>query len=176
MGSVPELAAQPLGVEQLARRYRELIDDPRFANVQGKIELDAWGRVVVSPATNLHGLIQGRLARRLSALAGEVLVEASVSTPRGVQVADVAWMSPPSVAALGTQTPFPRAPDLCVEVASPSNSGAELQARVSTYLASGASEVWVVRPQSRRIDAFGPDGLLDHTRIEVDLEGIFESP
>ena len=175
MGSVSDLVEQPLGIEQLGERFRALVEDPRFANVQGKVELDAWGRIIVSPASNLHALLQGRLIARLAVGGGEVLAEASVATAAGVLVADVAWMSPESADALGTQTPFPRAPDLCVEIASPSNSKAALEGKVAAYLKSGAREVWVVHPQSRQITAFGPEGALDRPSITIEMLGLFDS-
>ena len=44
----------------------------------------------------------------------------------------------------GTTTPFPNAPELCVEVLSPSNTAVEIRDKVAAYLAAGAREVWVV--------------------------------
>ena len=35
-----EVIHQPLTPEALGIRYRDLCDDPRFANLQGKIEID----------------------------------------------------------------------------------------------------------------------------------------
>ena len=54
MGKVQELIEQPLTSEELAVRYRALCEDPCFANVPGKIEVDVWGRLLMSPASNYH--------------------------------------------------------------------------------------------------------------------------
>jgi hypothetical protein len=62
-----ELTEAPLSSEELAIRYRALCDDPCYANVPGKIELDAWGRMVMTPPSFYHGVLQGRLCRRLAA-------------------------------------------------------------------------------------------------------------
>jgi hypothetical protein len=64
---------------------------PRFENLPGKIELDAWGRILMSPASNDHGIVQGRLCQRLVVLGGQALVGASVVTAEGIE----AWIACP---------------------------------------------------------------------------------
>ena len=49
------------------------------------------------------------------------------------------------------------APDLAVEVRSPSNSLAEMQRRVEIYLAAGCPLVWVVDPATRTVTVHAPD-------------------
>ena len=94
MNAIPEVAERELTSEELAERYRGICADVLFENLPGKVELDTWGRMIMSPASNYHGLLQGRLTRRFSlALAGEVITEAAVLTALGLQVADVAWAS-----------------------------------------------------------------------------------
>ncbi len=174
MGSFSDLIEKPLTTEQLAQRYRALSDDPRFANLPGKVELDVWGRITVSPASNLHALLQGRLIQRLAPLGGEALAEASVATSIGIIVADIAWLSPDSASTFGTVTPYPRAPDLCIEIVSPSNSRTEIEAKIQAYLGSGAKEVWIVDPAMRRIDWHGGEGLRESPTWAVDIAGLFD--
>ncbi|MFM9106017.1 MAG: Uma2 family endonuclease [Chloroflexota bacterium] len=50
----------------------------------------------------------------------------------------------------------PLAPDLAVEVRSPSNTAAEMPQRVARYLAAGALLVWVVDPAARTISVHSP--------------------
>lgn len=38
---------------------------------------------------------------------------------------------------------YPKAPEICIEIVSPSNSKIEIQGKVDLYLARGAQEVWV---------------------------------
>lgn len=173
MGKVQEVIEAPLSSEELAVRYRGLCDDLRFANLPGKIELDVWGRIVMSPASYYHGLIQGRLCRRLAVLGGEASVEAPVVTPTGVLVADVAWASAEFVRVHGLEHPLKRAPELCIEVASPSNSLKELQEKIQAYLAAGAEEVWIVYQQSKRCEFYDKHGLMQHSTYGVDLAGLF---
>lgn len=174
MASTPEIIDRPLSRDALAERYRELCADPRFANLAGKIELDTWGRILMSPASNYHGMLQARLAQRLGALGGAACSEASVLTSAGLLVADLAWASAEFLRAHGTETPFTRAPELCIEIASPSNSVKELDEKIAAYLGAGAREVWIVYPQSRRFEFFAAGGAVQQSAFAVDLSGMFD--
>lgn len=174
MGAITDLIEEPLSAEALGARFRELCDDPRFANLPGKIELDVWGRIVMSPANNLHGMLQFAVGQRLAALGGRVQTEAAILTPAGVLVADVAWCSDQFVAAHRTETPFTRAPEICAEVVSPSNARKELEEKTTAYLAAGAAEVWIVLPSSKRVEFFGAGGRLPTSAFPVDLAGLFD--
>jgi Uma2 family endonuclease len=48
--------------------------------------------------------------------------------------------------------------DVRIEVASDSNTAAQLDLKLELYFAHGAEEVWVVYPQTRRVRAHFPDG------------------
>ena len=170
---MPEIVEAPLSLDELAMRYRALCDDPCYANVPGKIELDAWGRMVMSPASNYHSAVQAALIGKLAALGGRVFVEASVVTTTGVQVADVAWASNEFMRLHQFETPYTRAPELCIEVVSPSNSRKEMREKVAGYLEAGAIEVWIVFPQSRRFEFHGRKGSLPGSQYAVDLTGVF---
>lgn len=173
MGDMQELIEAPLSGEDLAARYRALCDDPCYANVPGKIELDAWGRMVMTPASVYHGVLQGRLCRRLAALGAEVIIEAPIVTRTGLFVADLAWASGSFMSAHGTETPLTRAPEICIEVVSPANSVKELREKIAAFLECGALEVWIVYPQSRRIEVHGPQGPLPRSQYAVDVADIF---
>jgi Uma2 family endonuclease len=168
-----ELIEVPLSRDDLGARYRALCDDPCYANVPGKIEIDAWGRMVMSPASNYHSALQAVLAGKVAVLDGRVFAEASVVTSAGVLVADVAWASDGFMQAHGFETPYTRAPELCIEVVSPSNSRKELREKVAAYLEAGAVEVWIVFPQSKRIEFHGLEGLLPRSQYVIDFAGVF---
>lgn len=170
---MPEVIEAPLSGEELAARYRALCEDPCYANVPGKIELDPWGRMVMSPASNYHSALQTALSGKLAALGGRAFVEASVLTAGGVLVADVAWASLDFIALHGFATPYTRAPELCIEVVSPSNSRKELREKIDAYLDAGAEEVWIVYPRSKRVEFHGRQGLMERSGRPVDLSGIF---
>jgi Uma2 family endonuclease len=173
MGDMKELIEAPLSTEDLAARYRALCDDPCYANVPGKVELDAWGRMVMTPASVYHGVLQGRLCRRLAALGGEVIIEAPIVTRTGLFVADLAWASGAFMSDHEGETPLSGAPELCLEVVSPTNSVKEMREKTAAFLESGALEVWIVYPQSKRVEFHGPEGLLPRSQYAIDLAGIF---
>jgi Uma2 family endonuclease len=169
-----ELIEAPLSREELGARYRALCEDPLYANVPGKIEIDVWGRLLMSPPSNYHGAIQSRLGQKLAALGGQVFMEASVVTTAGVFVADVAWASAEFMRRHNFETPFTSAPELCIEVVSPSNSVKELDEKRIAYLAAGAHEVWIVYPQSKRCQFHAAQGLLECSAYVIDWTGLFD--
>jgi Uma2 family endonuclease len=175
MGDMQELIEHPLSTEELATRYRAMCDDPCFANVPGKVELDAWGRVLMTPPPSAyHGLAQSRLDYKLrSVLGGEVITEAPIVTAAGLFLADLAWLSRAYVATHGIKTPLAPAPEICIEVVSPSNSVKELSEKRDAYLAVGAEEVWIVYPQSKRCEFYDKQGLMPRSGYNVDLSDLF---
>ena len=48
---------------------------------------------------------------------------------------DVAWLSEEFVCEFGFVTPYPKAPELCVEIVSPLNSKIEIQSKVDLWSA-----------------------------------------
>ena len=175
MGDTHELIEKPLSSDELAARYRAMCDDPCFASVPGKIELDVWGRVLMSPPSSYHGLVQSRLDYRLrQTLGGEVITEAPIATPAGLFLADLAWLSPGYISAHGIPSPLMRAPEICIEVVSPSNSIKELSEKRDAYLAAAAEEVWLVYPLSKRCEFYDRQGRLPGSRYAVDFSDLFK--
>ena len=126
--------------------WSEVIGNPVLRDLPFKIELNKFGKLLMSPASNQHGRIQSHLAAALlnQLPKGEVITECSIQTSDGVKVADVAWLSEDFIHQFDFVTPFPKAPELCIEIVSPSNSKIEIQSKIDLYLAKGALEVWVV--------------------------------
>lgn len=140
-------------------QWSDVINDPSLRNLPYKIELDQQGRILMSPASNRHGIQQGKLVRLLAQLLpeGEIATECSVGTHTGVKVADVVWMSAEFLTQYADQTPYPQAPELCVEILSPSNGAMEINEKIRLYLGYGAHEVWVVGSDDI-ITFYGPEG------------------
>ncbi len=128
------------------RRWDQLLANTELAKIEGRIETDRHGKVIMSPppAPN-HGSYQLEIGHLLRTLMphGRVLTECPVSTADGVKAADVAWASPEAMRQLGNRPCFPQAPDLCVEVLSPANTEAEMREKVALYFDAGAREVWL---------------------------------
>ena len=136
-------------------QWSEVISNPILQDLPFKIELNKFGNILMSPASNHHGRIQVQMSINLANKLpkGEVIAECSIETPEGVKVADVAWASNEFINTFSYKTPYPKAPEICVEIVSPSNSKAEISSKVNLYLAKGANEVWIVH-ENGRIDTF----------------------
>jgi Uma2 family endonuclease len=139
--------------------WQEVLERPELQDLPYKIELNEKGKVEMSPATNMHGLLQmmvgSILMQRLPD--GVSLSECSVQTSKGVKVADVVWASREFVLEYAQVTPFPIAPEICVEIISPSNSTAEILEKIGLYIERGAKEVWTcnLEGEMRFYDAQG---------------------
>jgi Uma2 family endonuclease len=69
-----------------------------------------------------------------------------------------------------SRAPFPGAPDLAVEVLSPSNRPKEIRGKVAAYLAAGCPLVWVVDPERREVTVHAGDAASLVLRAEDRLE------
>lgn len=65
------------------------------------------------------------------------------------------------------------APDLVVEVLSPSNGGMEVDGKLDEYLAAGIGLVWIVNPEKRTIRVYRSDGT---TRVYRERDVIENEP
>lgn len=161
-----------------AEEYYLLPDEPGWRD-----EL-VEGSVVREPMPSFgHGSASARIARFLlewveSRELGEVVGECGFVVQRDpdtVRGPDAAFVSAERLAAWSGDGPFfEGAPDLAVEVLSPSNTRGEVERKVREYLAAGARLVWVVDPASRSVTAYrtgeasrrvGPDDSLDGSDI-----------
>jgi Uma2 family endonuclease len=157
--------------EFLIARWNELCRDPTFESLPYKIELNAWGKVEMGPPAGVgHGRQQTELALQLREQLrdGVTLVECPVLTDIGVRVPDVVWASNAFRALHKRRSPLPRAPEICVEIYSPSNVEAEIAEKTRAYLAAGAAEVWVVA-QNGAIRFIDRSGEKPRSRFPVTL-------
>lgn len=142
-----------------------VISNPFLKDLPFKIELNKWGKILMSPASNNHGRLQYEIGRRIDRQkgSGKIIMECSIQTSDGVKVADVAWASDAFIAQYGYSTPYRKAPEICVEITSPSNSTGEIEEKVQLYLAKGALEVWVV-DENGQTAYYGHEGKLPTNR------------
>ncbi len=127
--------------------WEEICADPVLAGLPFRIETDKWGRIVMSPPAGAdHSDYQSEILILLHRLmpAGKPRAECPVQTADGVKAIDVAWMSD----ARFQQRPaesivYLVAPEICVEVRSPSNSFLEVTEKMGLYFQEGAIECWV---------------------------------
>jgi len=151
--------------------WTEVINNPLLKDLPFKIELSKFGKILMTPASNRHGRIQMRVGNTLSNKlpGGEVIAECSIQTSEGVKVADVAWASEAFIKTFAYKTPYPKAPEICIEIVSPSNAKEEITAKVELYLAKGAQEVWVVY-EDGRIITFTHTGEIEKSAMAPDAQ------
>ena len=145
-GLTRKLPSQRAQTDFNLRRWNELAEDPEVAKIEGRVETDRFGHVIMSPPPAArHGSFQSEIAYLLRSLmeTGRVLTECPVSTADGVRAADVAWASPTCLEELGNRVCFARSPEICVEVLSPGNSETEILEKMELYFDAGAREVWL---------------------------------
>lgn len=151
-------------------QWAEVVDNPYFENLPFKIELNRYGKIEMTPASNRHGHLQfqiGTLLKR-KLKKGEVLIECSVQTTEGVKVADVAWCSKAFIKQYGYETPYSHAPEICVEVVSPSNSKEEMANKAQLYLQAGAEEVWIVW-ENGIVDYYDKTGEIEQSAYSINV-------
>lgn len=156
--------------EALSMRWAELLNDPSLRDLPYKIEMNLWGKVEMTPASFWHGRLQGSISAQLAQQLpdGESLTEVPILTNIGVRVPDVAWGSRAYLKANADASPANRAPEICVEIISPTNADDEIQQKIRAYLAAGAHEVWIVAEEGT-LTYYTTLGQQPNTRFPVRL-------
>ena len=130
--------------------------DLRYELVEGEL-------VTMSPGMLPHNLIRDTLLVVLKAFVaprklGTVVSEQAFQlSERTVRVPDVAFVR--AGRQLATDRPIEGAPDLAIEVVSPSNTPREIDRRISDYFADGCQRVWVLYPEEREVYIHGLAGV-----------------
>lgn len=159
----------PSRAEQMAfnrRRWREVIEDKDLATYAGRIETNEFGNVVMMPLhTRKHSIIVSKIQFELrDRIGGHPLPECPVSTMAGVRGADVGWFSEERLAEAEDPLLFEIAPEICVEVLSPSNSAREMKVKRQLYFEAGAEEVWICG-ENGEMAFYSPEGILEGSAV-----------
>jgi Uma2 family endonuclease len=147
--------------------WEQILADPILAKLDYRIESDRWGNIVMSPPPkSSHAEYQGEIAFTLRTLlkAGRSVTECPIKTTEGTKACDVAWVSLERRASRKNDPVYLIAPEICVEVESPSNSAEELAERRRLYFEKGAVECWVC-DLFGRMTFYDPAGELDESRL-----------
>jgi Uma2 family endonuclease len=126
-------------------RWHEVLADPSLAKLPHRIETDRHGHIVMSPPpafshSQRQGKIVGLMLKLLSE--GQAMPECPLSTSDGVKAIDAAWLSAEREEHVRKPIVLERAPEICVEIISPSNTASEIKERQALYFEAGAQEVW----------------------------------
>jgi Uma2 family endonuclease len=136
--------------EQYAGQHVELVD----------------GRVIEMPPSGfMSSNIAGRILAKLTVFLEDnplgMVTGADGGywlTPETLRVPDVGFVSNAKLATVEQPEkylPFP--PDLAVEVISPTDLASAIQDKISNYLESGTSLVWIIYPVTQTVNVHTPD-------------------
>ena len=157
--------------------WEEVCADPLLQDLPYKIELNKWGNIEMSPARNLHGKYQGEITHLLRSLKpnGYAITECAVETTENVKVPDVAWTSFARFDAAATPDIVytDTAPEICVEIISPSNLLEEQLHKGQLYLQAGAEEFWLCN-ELGDLRFFDATGELERSRLCPDFPAKIE--
>jgi Uma2 family endonuclease len=133
---------------------------------EGRRELIRGEVFELTPTGARHGRIQIRIGRLLDEFLERSGLGHVVSSETGfvlavdpdtVRAPDVAVIQAERFAAHREETGFLHlVPDLAVEVVSPRDTFADVEAKARMWLDHGAGTVWVVEPDSRRVLVYEP--------------------
>ena len=147
--------------------WEEVVKDPTLRDLPFKIETNEWGKIMMAPGSDLHGIYQTEIAGLLRSLAkeGRASSECAVQTSKGVRVADVAWRSCAFLKKHGIRKlKLPESPEVVVEIASPSNTAPELEEKRHLYFEAGAKEFWLCG-EDGAMRFFNPRGELKRSEF-----------
>ncbi len=157
------------------KELRELPDDGyRYELVKGELR-------TMTPAGRKHG----EIAMTLGIMLGSHVRTHRLGTvcaaetgfylsrdPDTVRAPDVSFVAQERIPVEADVNDYwPIAPDLAVEVVSPSERTAEVLAKVAEYLEAGTQLVWVVYPQTQTIVVYRPSADVRLLSVGDTLEG-----
>jgi len=140
-------------------------------------ELDEGKLISMPPTFGLHGLIQSKVSRVLGNFSelhklGLVFVETGFRLSSDIlRAPDVAFIKAERARTLDLERRFEVAPDLAIEVISPSETAADIAHKVGQFLRAGAV-VWVIYPKDRSVHVFESS---KNARI-LEVEDLLEAP
>lgn len=135
------------------------------------------GQLVMSPSlTPRHQTIQSNLFYELSRFAREQAGGRVLSAPLDVRLSDTDVLQPDLVYVAKThldiigEHELEGAPDLIVEILSPSTAHKDLTIKKRIYEVHGVAEYWTVDPDQQAVEVFQntDDGYVQHVRVVED--------
>jgi Uma2 family endonuclease len=160
-----------LTAEEFFQKYAH--EDGRYELVKGRvIEMTPPGGIHGAVVVNITGALWYYLREhpigRLFVESGFIL-ERRPDTVRGPDVSFVITEHLPTTGV--PKAFFEGTPDLAIEVVSPSNTAAQVNAKVREYLRNGAQQVWVAYPDERAVAVHHKDGRVQRYEEGDALEG-----
>ncbi len=152
------LAQAPLTIDEFSRLPRD----------GARHELDAGKLITMPPPKSLHSLVVSAVLEILQTYLrqrgfGRAMAEAGFvlsRNPLTIRQPDVCVLSKERIQSTGADEYFEGAPELAVEVISPSDLAEDMAIKVSQYLGAGCKQVWVLYPKSKSVHVFHSGGSM----------------
>lgn len=153
-------------------QWQDVLADKSLQDLPYKIELTKRGTLELSPRSFLRSHFQGTLAFLLmDQFGGCSFIELAISINKSVIMPDVAWGSKEYYQQHKNDIAATSAPEICIEIMSPSNSKREMKTKVNLYLKAGAKEVWLVSEQGQ-IQYFDKNGQKESSGFNVKIDNL----
>ena len=145
--------------------FDQYLDLPEVDGVRR--ELDEGRVIEMALASFLHGAIQGRVFYFLTIWQQQTGAAFHISQNAGFRVGrdtnrgpDVCAVRKSVLAAMEkTRGAYVGAPDLAVEVISESDTAVDIDRKIRQYLEAGATAVWIIYPETRRVIVYRRSGI-----------------
>ena len=153
-----------------AERFFEIAGSPEYDD--RSIELVEGEIVEMSKAGGLHGQITMLLSLKIGIFVVDNKLGIVTSAETGfilernpdgrdtVRALDIAFLSGARVPAVLPNHLVDVAPDLAVEVISPSNRVTDMHRKIRQLLAAGTALVWIVHPETRTVEVHTQSGAV----------------
>jgi Uma2 family endonuclease len=153
--------------------WKKMLADGELAKIEGRLETDRHGHILMSPPPGYqHASRQFEIGYQLrKQLGGNVRTECPLSTSDGIKAIDVAWLSDLRESTALSGSLLLQAPEICVEVLSPSNTPAEMAEKMALYFDAGADEVWFCDTDGNMI-FHNPGGPIDRSSFCPDFPSV----
>lgn len=176
---MPATAASPLSIVLPNKLVtaEDLLSHPEW----GPCELIRGKVVSVCRPSHPHSVLMTRCAQRLANFVepsdlgdvgsgdGGLIIERGPDTVRGP---DVHFISAARRSQLDKKTEFlTAAPELCIEILSPSDTRSKVQEKVGQFLKMGVKLVWVINPKTRSAHVYRADGSESEITGDGSLSG-----
>lgn len=148
---------------------------------EGKVELVRGEPRVMSPAGAPHAVVGSNLLglllpfvvqHKLGRVFGDGLGYELIALPHTVRNPDASFVRADRLPADGVRRGFLKmAPDLSVEILSPSETASMLEEKLDDYRAAGTPLIWVIDPDRRTVMIVSGDAPLRWIRADDTLDG-----
>ena len=149
-------------------------DNMRHELVRGEL-------ITMPPTSGEHGIRTFNITTLLGSFIRERGLGVGVGAETGfiigrnpdtVRAPDCAFIARERVPADGPPKEFwPGAPDLAVEVLSPSDSASEILEKIDEWIAAGTRLVWVIDPEKKTVSIYAPNRSPRKLRRDDQLSG-----